>query len=154
MENSEIYISHVLETNSGFGARTDTGEQVFIPASVVKASRVVEGDIVAGKLIPNSHPNNQATPWVVVHVTKNLEPEKEDVAPSIDILVMKAVDALGYGSTAEVAREAGADGTTTGNALNRLFKAGTVAKALVYARADQDRPSFCMWADNTSRFLE
>ena len=37
MQIAEIYISHIIETGSGFAARTDDGEQVFIPASVAEA---------------------------------------------------------------------------------------------------------------------
>jgi len=154
MENTEIYVSHVLDTNSGFGARTDTGEQVFIPASVTKASGAAEGDILTAKIIPNTHPNNMATPWVAVHVSRqeqSINAGTESV--SVDKLVLKSVCALGYGTTAEISHHAGSDTTATGNALSRLFKDGTIAKALVYARDGQDRASLCMWGKDTMSFL-
>jgi hypothetical protein len=81
MQVSEIYISRVLDADSAFGARTDTGEQVFIPPTVTRAMPVVRP------------------------------------------------------------------------ALDRLFRDGALAKALVYARDGQDRASFCMWAEEASCFV-
>jgi hypothetical protein len=66
---------------------------------------------------------------------------------------MEALGRLGYATTAEVAKEVGEDPTTTHNALLSLFGKGRVAKADVYARPDQGRASFCMWAKDVTHFL-
>jgi hypothetical protein len=155
MQTAEIYISHLLDSGSGFAARTDDGEQAFVPASVVKASGIDEGDIVAAKLIPNTHPNNSSTPWVAVHVAKPANTVSAPVKhePSLDERAYEAVCDLFLATTAEVGKEVGTDVHLAHNALLRLFKAGRVAKADVYARADQERASYCIWAVDPKDFL-
>jgi len=154
MQVSEIYISRILDADSAFGAQTDTGEQVFIPPTVTRAINAEEGDIVTAKLISNTHPNSAATPWVAVHASRNETAVFTDGNPeTIDGIVMAAVLALGYGTTAEIAREVGEDVPVVRPALDRLFRDGALAKALVYARDGQDRASFCMWAEEASCFV-
>jgi len=150
MEITDIFISRLLDTNSGFAARIDTGDQVFVPATVVRASKAKEGDMGRAKLIPNTHPGSSNTPWVAVFVElhRDFTPE-----PSLDDRIYEAVQELGYATTSEIAKEVGGDLTLTHNALLRLFGKGRVAKADVHARPDQDRASFCMWAKDVTHFL-
>ena len=157
MEITNIFITHLLDSGCGFAARIDTGEQVFVPASVVRASKANDGDIGSAKLIPNTHPNNAGTPWVAVFVA--VQPQDEPAPapvrpePTLDDRVFDAVCGLGYATTSEVAKEVKADIALTHNALLRLFGKGRMAKADVYARPDQERASFCMWAEDVTHFL-
>jgi hypothetical protein len=157
MEITNIFITHLLDSGCGFAARIDTGEQVFVPATVVRASKAKEGDIGNAKLIPNTHPNGSNTPWVAVFVAVQPqdEPAPEPVRPekTLDDRVHEAVCDLGYATTSELAKEVKADTALTHNALSRLFSKGRVVKADVYARPDQDRASFCMWAKDVAHFL-
>jgi hypothetical protein len=155
MQEAQIYISHILDSGCAFAARTDDGSQTFVPPSVIKASGVDEGDIVAAKLIPNTHPNNASTPWVAVHVAR---PANSVSAPvkneaSLDERAYEAVCDLFLATTAEVGREVGTDVHLAHNALLRLFKAGRIAKADVYANYDQERASYCIWALDAKDFL-
>ena len=151
MQEAQIYISTIMDSGSGFAARTDDGSQAFLPSSVVRASGIAEGDIVAGKLIPNTHPNSGNTPWVAVYVAKpaNDDPDTSD----IDGRAYEAVEELFLATTAEVAREVEADEPTARAAMLRLFKAGRVAKADVYASSDQSRPLYTIWARGADDFL-
>lgn len=157
MEITDIFITHLLDSGSGFAARIDTGEQVFVPASVVRASRANDGDIGNAKLVPNTHPNSSGTPWVAVYVAvqdpAKAAPEPVRPEPSIDDRIYQTVCDLGYATTSEIAKEVGGDLTLTHNALLRMFGKGRVAKADVHARAEQDRASFCMWAKDVTAFL-
>ena len=158
MEITDIFISRLLDTASAFGARIDTGEQVFVPATVVRASGAKEGDIGNAKLIPNTHPGSSNTPWVAVFVSINdpapvPAPEPVRPEPSLDDRVHEAVCDLGYATTSEIAKEVNTDVALTHNALLRLFSKGRMVKADVYARPDQDRASFCMWAKDVTHFL-
>jgi hypothetical protein len=154
MEITDIFISCILDTASAFAARIDTGEQVFVPATVVRASKAKEGDIGNAKLIPNTHPGSSNTPWVAVFVSINdsapvpVRPEK-----TLDDRVHYAVCDLVYATTSEIAKEVNTDVALTHSALSRLFKAGRVVKADVYARHEQERASFCMWAKDVTHFL-
>jgi hypothetical protein len=157
MEITDIFISRILDTASAFGARIDTGEQVFVPATVVRASGAKEGDMGRAKLIPNTHPNGSNTPWVAVFVAVQPQdgPAPEPVRPekTLDDRVHEAVCDLGYAPTSELAKEVKADTALTHNALSRLFSKGRVVKADVYARHEQERASFCMWAKDVTHFL-
>jgi hypothetical protein len=162
METTDIFISRLLDTASGFAARIDTGEQVFVPATVVRASGAKEGDMGRAKLIPNTHPNGSNTPWVAVFVDLHdpapvpipaPAPEPVRPEPTLDDRVFDAVCGLGYATTSEVAKEVKADIALTHNALLRLFGKGRMAKADVFARPEQDRASFCMWAEDVTHFL-
>ena len=156
METTDIFITHLLDSGSGFAARIDTGEQVFVPASVVRASKAKDGDIGSAKLIPNTHPNSSGTPWVAVFVAVQPQDEPAPVGsgPTLDDRVHEAVCDMGYATTSEIAKEVKADVALTHNALLRLFSKGRMAKAEVYARPEQERASFCMWAKDVTHFLE
>ena len=162
MDTTDIFFDRIITTNSGFGARMDTGDQVYIPASVVRASGVKEGDIRSANLIPNTHISKSGTPWVAVFVAVGEgegEGEAEPApaparpAPTIDDRILEAVCDLGYASTNEVAKEASVDVQLASNALLRLFNKGSLAKADVYARPNAERASFCMWAVEPKHFL-
>ena len=156
MDTTDIFFDRMLTTTSGFGARTDTGEQVYVPASVVRASGVKEGDICSAKLIPNTHISKSGTPWVAVFVAvSNAEPAPapESTAQTLESRILEAVCDLGYASTNEVAKEASVDVQLAHNALLRLFNKGSLAKADVYARPNAERASFCMWALEPRHFL-
>jgi hypothetical protein len=161
MEITNIFITHLLDSGCGFAARIDTGEQVFVPATVVRASKANDGDIGSAKLIPNTHPNGSNTPWVAVFLAVQPQdepaptPAPEPVRPelTLDDRVHEAFCDLGYATTSELAKEVKTDVALTHSALSRLFKAGRVVKADVYARHEQERASFCMWAKDVTHFL-
>ena len=172
MESVEIFCRNIISTGSAFGIRTDTGEQAFIPSSVVKASKIQEGETASATIAPNIHPN-EATPWFVIrvnrdqpqkpqkpqheHVAYDAAREPEALAKTIDERALKIVkDAhghLGYMTTAEVAEELKADSTIAHNALLRLFNQGKISKADVYGSGGQSRPSFCLWAASAQTFI-
>ena len=154
MQLADIYICNRLDSGCGFAARLDTGEQVFIPASVIKASSAAEGTIATAKLIPNTHPNNAATPWVAVYVGNTATAHKTPTAVEEDADTFEAVVELGYASTLEIASEIEADVTQVHASLMRLFTSGKVAKAEVYARGQQNRVAFYIWATDAEHFLE
>lgn len=155
VQEAEVYFSYMLSSGSGFAARTDNGEQAFIPASVLKASKLQEGDIANARLIPNTHPNNAQTPWVVIYAKAGVLPPLAGGAPAetLDDRALRAVGEFGFASTAEIASEVGADVSLTHNALLRLFKRKAVVKADVFSDPAQERASFCLWAKDLSAFM-
>src|SRR6056297_2788755 len=72
-----IYITNQLETMSSFGVIADSLEQVYIPASVSKAAEVKVGGTYEAAVIPNNHPQSNATPWMAVRVTQAGEDASE-----------------------------------------------------------------------------
>jgi hypothetical protein len=71
---------------------------------------------------------------------------------TLDDRVHETVCDMVYATTNEIASKVGADIQLTHNALMRLFGKGRVVCKL-YARPDQGRASFCMWAKDVHDFL-
>jgi hypothetical protein len=150
MESTEVYISSILGSKSGFAMRTDNGEKVFVPSIVTKASGISENDISTAKLIPSTHPNHKEVPWIAVHITR--AGEAPPVLPSEE-QALALIRQSGFLSTAEVATGLGVGAVAANNMLTRLFKDGKLAKAEIHARPEQGRASFCMWALETKDFI-
>ena len=155
-ENITIFCTNMLDTGTAFALRGDNGEQVFIPASVSTRAGLSIGDTATATIIPN-HQHGDRTPWFAIHIEPVGAPTDAPVtAPTIDDRIAQAIATHegAYHTTAEIAELVFVDTTTASNALLRLFKQGRVARAEVHARADQQRPSFCLWANSTDRFID
>jgi hypothetical protein len=156
-ENITIFCTNMLDTGTAFALRGDTGEQVFIPASVSTRAGLSIGDTATATIIPN-HQHGDRTPWFAIHIEPVGEPVEAPATPvaTIDDRIAEAIASHegAYHTTTEIADMVSVDVTTASNALNRLFKQGRVARAEVHARGDQQRPSFCLWAENTDRFID
>lgn len=169
-ESVTIFCTNILDTGTAFGMRADTGEQIFIPAMVSKRAGLKIGDQSQGTIIPN-HQHGERTPWFAIQIDPIQDPDApvslEDrlgaaienykpVALSLDdrIALTIAEHEGAYHTTGEIAKMVSVDSIMASSALNRLLKNGRVARAEVHARADQLRPSFCLWAENVNRFIE
>lgn len=148
METAEIFCSNILPTKTAFGIRSDNGEQVFIPSTVTTASGLEVNDLVTAMIVPNKH-HAERTPWFAVSVEKGQKTE-----PDLDKRILSFVGSTSYVATSEVVEEFNIDSITASTTLNRLFRQGKLAKADVYASADQARVSFCLWAVNAAKFVE
>jgi hypothetical protein len=152
MPTASVFCVHILNTGSAFGARTDNGEQVFIPPTVARSAKLAVGETVETDLIPNVHHTDQGvlsvkTPWFATHVVRTMGTDLDSKAYSI------IVDTPTYLTTAELAAELNVSASEANATLNRLFKAGRISKADVIGKYGQPRPSFCLWAAATSCFI-
>lgn len=154
-ENIAIFCTNMLDTGTAFALRSDTGEQVFIPASVSTRASLSIGDTATATIIPN-HEHGDRTPWFAIHIEPVGEPTDAPAAPTIDDHITQAIATHegAYHTTDEIAELVFVDPLTASNALLRLFKQGRVARAEVHARAGQLHPSFYLWAENTDRFID
>lgn len=155
MQTADIYCLRIHADGFGFGARTDTGEQVYMPHSVVRGAGLVEDEIVTCALIVNTHPSGDKTPWVAIRVERGATtPPPAALTETLDERVLQLVREQGMITTSEVAQEFPdrLNSTCAHNLLMRLFTAGKVVKADVYARPDQSRASFCLWAADVKVF--
>lgn len=64
-----IFCTNNLEIGTTFAVRLDTGEQVFIPASVAKSVGAKVGDELQARLVVNAH-HEDKTPWFAYNVIK------------------------------------------------------------------------------------
>lgn len=165
----EIFIVNIIASGSGFGARADNGDQVFIPASVVNGAQLQVGEQVDAVLVPNMNEMRAKTPWRAVRVPrdgvelpplpKNLTGHDPVSGRSLDQMCYDALlassinDEIAYMTTREVADDLNADMKMVGNALQRLFNAGRISRAEVHHRVGQARPSFILWALQAKDFV-
>jgi hypothetical protein len=158
----EIFIVNIIASGSGFAQLAESGENVFIPASVVNGAQLQVGERVDAVLVPNMNEMRERTPWRAVRVPrqgielpplpKNLTGHDPVSGRSLDQMCFDALVAasreseIAYMTTREVADELNSDMKMTGNALQRLFNAGRISRAEVHHRVGQARPSFILWA--------
>ena len=153
-EPTTIFCKSIIPSGSAFGIRMDTGDSVFIPASLTESIYLREGEIVEAILVPNKH-KGSTTDWMAVRVSRTEEPKPQPKpAMTIDDRAYSTIKISdGYLTTAEMAELLGTDTTIAHNALLRLFNQGKIAKADVYGSGGQSRPSFCLWAVSAKTFV-
>jgi len=163
----------ILITNhhpDGFAfALNEAGEQIFIPPYAIDGTELQRGKHYQAVLIEN-HKEHQRerTPWMAVSVigdTPAPEPAAEPepvkgpfetamTAEELDEAVHELICESSYITSGELAEHLDVTTTTAGNSATRLFNAGKISKADVYAKVGQSRPSFILWASKASDFLE
>ena len=153
----QIIINNILESGTAFGVIMDTGEQVFIPSAIMKASDAELFTTVTAVLVPNQFQADR-TPWLAAAV-KSGNPAPAPAAPSNNMAerdqsVLDALEAFTYAVTSEIAEATGIDPKSVNNSLNRLFAAGKIAKADVFGSPGQTRASIVLWSIDAKRFME
>lgn len=151
VEKSYVYIAHQIPSGACFGARSDSGEQVFIPASVAKASAAQEGITRETKMILNTHTSRDTTPWVAVYVAPDNGADNQEV---FDAKLLREIEQAGYATTTELAAAVGSDGAAAQSSLMRLFRSGKIVKAEIYTKVRPAPPELCLWAVSIANFTE
>ena len=162
MTQQTVTISNIHERGFGFAVTHGTGEQVFIPPHTLAGHSLRAGDTIDAVLVVNNSDRSvHGTPWMAVR----LEGGEETIAhvtdsnlagdiSARDHAVLETIKENVYVTTGEIAATVGIDPKTAGNSALRLFNAGKIAKADVYAKPGQARPSFVLWAADAKRFVE
>ena len=157
----------ILITNyhpAGFAfALTEENEQVFIPPYATDGAQLERGKHYQAVLIPNhKEQERDRTPYMAVSVLATEPATSATPATTAtsanqnerDEAVYKLICGNSYMTTREIAECSDLDPKTASNSANRLFNAGRIAKAEVYNRVGQSRPSFVLWAENANEFEE
>ena len=165
----------ILITNyhpDGFAfALNEAGEQIFIPPYAIDGAELQRGKHYQAVLIENhKEQQRERTPWMAVSVlvtehalkpapAAQPEPVKGQyetplTAEELDEAVHELIREHGLVTSGELAEHLDVTTTTAGNSATRLFNAGKISKADVYAKVGQSRPSFILWASKASDFLE
>ena len=153
MERVQIFCKMIIKAGAAFGVRMDTGEEAFIPTTLVESVGLHEGETVDAVLVPNTR-KGATTEWFAVRLLRDERPSPPPPALSIDDRAYSTIKISdGYLTTAEMAELLGTDTTIAHNALLRLFNQGKIAKADVYGSGGQSRPSFCLWASSAKAFV-
>ena len=153
MERVQMFCKTIIKAGAAFGVRMDTGEEAFIPTTLVESVGLQEGETVDAVLVPNTR-KGATTEWFAVRLCRDERPSPPPPALSIDDRAYSTIKISdGYLTTAEMAELLGTDTTIAHNALLRLFNQGKIAKADVYGSGGQSRPSFCLWASSAKAFV-
>ena len=159
MTQQTMTISNVHSRGFGFAVTHGTGEQVFIPPHTLDGHDLRAGDKVEGILVINASDRSaHGTPWMCVRIESDKEQAKEKTDEQTmqerDAEVYDVIAESVYVTTSEIAEFLEVDTKTALNSAMRLYNAGRVAKADVYAKVGQARPSFVLWSADAKRFLE
>ena len=158
MNITNITISNAHERGFAF-AITEDGDQVFIPPHVADNHNLSAGIGLTAQLAINpNEAQRDNTRFVAIRLRPAEEPKEAEAATigtaALDEKALTVIRELCLVSTVEIAETLGVDTRTASNSANRLFNAGKIAKADVYGRVGQSRPSFILWAAQASDFLE
>ena len=163
MTQQTVTISNIVRDRGfGFAVTHGTGEQVFIPPHTLAGHNLRAGDKVEAVLVVNqSDKAHNTTPWMAVRLEggEDVVAHATDTGFADDIsardnAVLEAIKENVYVTASEIADATGMDAKTAGNSALRLFNAGKIAKADVYAKPGQARSSFTLWAADAKRFVE
>lgn len=163
MNTLELTITNIHERGFAFAVSEQTGEQCFVPPHVMDDTGVSRGDTVTAQVVLNPNERQRDnTRWCAINILTggpedDKEPERTEqarTAQDLDAEVLRFICQDTYVTSSDIARESGVDTRTAGNSAQRLFNAGKIAKADVYAKVGQARPSFILWTSSVINFVE
>ena len=155
---TEIMITNMHPRGFAFGV-TSEGGQIFIPPHVAKEHDVEAGDKIEALLSINPESSeHHRTPWLAIRLypdgAGSAAPADDSDKCANDEEVYALICGGSYSSTDELAAQTNLEAGEVAEIAARLFNSGRIARALVYDRTRQPRPSFTLWAEKASSFLE
>ena len=163
---NKIIITNAHAHGFAFACDTETQGQVFIPVHIAEGFDLAPGDEIEAVLVPNyQDKSDKGTPWQAVKLQRDSASEvcekvSLDKSQTLNQEALDAdisnfvISAGGYHTTAEIADYFEINHKTAGNAAQRLFNAGKIAKADVFNRVGQQRPTIILWAASAQTFIE
>lgn len=150
IQTEQLTIVNIIPTGTGFGVTSD-GTSVFVPPRVVTAANAEIGDVFSASLVNNDFNPSGRTPLMAVRLQRAEQQQEPQADGHRDRIIEMLQD--GYMTSAEVGKEIGMDAVDAKNILKGMWEKGEIAKALIYARADQKRATHVLWALNADDFL-
>lgn len=154
----EVYITNRLASDTSFGVRVDSGEQVFINAKLVREKGLDSGE--TRRLILTPNPSGKPdTPWQAIGVsiedTAPEEPTPRVEEAKLEDRIMAYFD-LGDNQVAitapALAENMGIEDLQMQLTLTRMHNAGEMAKAQVHCKGGQDKASWVLWSPSADWF--
>ena len=155
VQTEQLTIVNIIPTGTGFGV-THSGTSVFVPPRVVQAANAEIGDVFSASLVNNDFNPSGRTPLMAVRLERSAQQPVQMGQPDAPDQKQIILDFLqdGPASSAEVGDKIGTDAIGAKGILKAMWERGEVAKACIYARADQKRASHVMWALTADDFVE
>ena len=166
----EFLITHITDSGTGFGVRTDNGESVHISPRLLQQAHANLDDICTGIIVQNSaEDQRERTPWVAAYVQERRAardvlglatdvPAEAVQAPTeepkpIDwadvqrkIIAMLQSDDVTYCETADIAYVVGVEPRKLSQHLENMHARGEICRAHVNQRANQQRATLVLWS--------
>ena len=168
----EFLITHITDSGTGFGVRTDNGESVHISPRLLQQAHANLDDICIGIIVQNSiEEQRERTPWVAAYVQERRAardvlglatdvPAEAVQAPTEEpkpvdwadvqrkiIAFLQSADVT-YCETADIADVVGVDTRKLSQHLENMHARGEICKAHVNQRANQQRATLVLWSIN------
>ena len=168
----QFLITHITDSGTGFGVRTDNGESVHISPRLLEQAHANLDDICTGIIVQNAvEEQRERTPWVAAYVQERRAardvlglatdvPAEAVQAPTekpkqVDwadvqrrILAMLQSDEVTYCETADIADVVGVDTRKLSQHLENMHVRGEICRAHVSQRLYQRRASLVLWSIN------
>jgi len=168
----EFLITHITDSGTGFGVRTDNGESVHISPRLLQQAHANLDDICIGIIVQNAvEDQRERTPWVAAYVQERraardvlglatdvpaeaVEAPTEERKP-VDwadvqrevIAFLQSADVT-YCETADIAGVVGVEPRKLSQHLENMHARGEICRAHVNQRAGQQRASLVLWSIN------
>ena len=151
--DSRVLITNLTLNGDGFGVVPESGESVYFPPGVVKASALVSGEYRNATLVPNTPARASNTPWMGVFVRPpEAEQPTADLQAVLDLFKDEDDGQHPYiYTTAEVARQVGVGTMEARSMLGQLFSRRQVARADVFYGSEK-RAYMVLWAEQPDDF--
>ena len=168
----EFLITHITDSGTGFGVRTDNGESVHISPRLLQQAHANLDDICTGIIVQNAvEEQRERTPWVAAYVQERRaardvlglatdvpaeavqapteEPKQVDWADvQRKILAMLQSADVSYCETADIADVVGVEPRKLSQHLENMHSRGEICRAHVNQRANQQRATLVLWSIN------
>lgn len=146
-----VLITNLTVNDDGFAVVPESGEGVYIPPGVTRATGLVAGEYRVATLIENDPERKTSTKWMGIFV----DPVSDDGPLTSPDRLQAAMDALDgtYMSTSELAAEIKVSVTEAREVLNKLFRDRRVARADVHFGSER-RAINVLWALAPDVFLQ
>jgi len=168
----QFLITHITDSGTGFGVRTDNGESVHISPRLLEQAHANLDDICTGIIVQNAvEEQRERTPWVAAYVQERRaardvlglatdvpaeavqapteEPKQVDWADvQRKILAMLQSDDVTYCETADIADVVGVEPRKLSQHLENMHVRGEICRAHVSQRLYQRRASLVLWSIN------
>lgn len=160
METVDVFVETQLDTKTSFGVRIDNGESVFINARLAKKHNITEDETYTLVVLPNAGSDNPNTPWKAMGVSMtNIAPAPKEtprvVVAKLEDRIMQLFDVEDNQyphKASELASALGEEDLQMQMTLARMHMSGEIAKAQVWAKGNQEKASFVLWAPSTDWF--
>lgn len=152
-------ITNLTLKNDGFAVTAQGAESVYVPPGVTLAAKLVPGEYREAHLVPNSPDKQDRVPWMAAFVDPldgtpiNADAQRTKAPKPVDHgpRIMDFAEAESYFTTKDVCEVLDIDAGEATTALEKLFKAEKLVKAVVFT-AQGEPHGLVLWAMSAEDF--